>query len=272
MINALTVDVEDWYHLCGLKPDIPSSEWDEYESRVIQNTRKILKIFSEGNVKATFFVLGYIAQRYPELVREIDANGHEIATHGFWHHLVYQQDRETFRKDLKDSINLLQDLTGKRILGHRAASFSITRDSLWALEILSQEGLRYDCSIFPIIHPRYGIVNAPRFPYEIKPGLIEFPPSTIRILGRNLPIAGGAYFRALPYLLIKNAIKKINRAGKPVQIYIHPWEIDPAQPRLNLPLDRRIPHYINIRHSTGKLQRLLSDFAFGPMRRVLGIG
>lgn len=269
MINALTVDVEDWYHICGLETNIPSSEWHEYESRVVEDTRKTLDILAERNVKATFFVLGYIAQRYPELVGEIDANGHEVATHGFWHNLIYQQDIEAFRQDLRESINILQDITGKKILGHRAASFSITKDSLWALEILSMEGLRYDCSIFPIIHPRYGVVDAPRFPYQIKPGLIEFSPSIIRVLGRNLPIAGGIYFRILPYSFIRGAIKRINRRGNPVQIYLHPWEIDPTQPRLNIPFDRKVAHYTNIRRVADKLRRLLRDFQFGPVKKVL---
>ena len=271
MINALTVDVEDWYHICGLKTQIVSGKWDEYESRVVEDTRKILNILSERNVKATFFILGYIAQRYPELVKEIDVNGHEIATHGFWHNLIYQQDKESFRRDLRDSIKILQDITGKEVKGHRAASFSITKDSFWALEILSLEGLKYDCSIFPIIHPRYGIVDAPRFPHQIRPGLIEFPLSTIRILGRNLPFAGGFYLRALPYFLIKYAIERINRRGKPVQIYIHPWELDPSHPRLDISFDRRIPHYANIRHTAGKLRALLRDFEFGSVRQVLGI-
>lgn len=170
MINALTVDVEEWYHICGLDTHIPPDKWHEYESRVVQNTKKILDILAERNVKATFFILGYIALRYPALIREIDAGGHELATHGTRHNLIYKQDRETFRTDLKESIGLIQRITGKKILGHRAASFSITKDSLWALEVLFQEGIRYDCSIFPIAHPRYGIVDAPRFPYMIKPG------------------------------------------------------------------------------------------------------
>lgn len=271
MINALTIDVEDWYHICGLTTHIPSSKWHEYESRVVEDTRKILNILTENNVVATFFVLGYIAQRYPKLIKEIDANGHEIATHGFWHNLIYQQDKETFREDLRKSINILQDITGKKIFGHRAASFSITQDSLWALEVLSDEGLRYDCSIFPINHPRYGIVGAPRFPYQIKPGLIEFPPSTIRVLGKNFPIAGGIYFRVLPYAFIRGAIKRINKQGNPVQIYLHPWEIDPTQPRLDIPFDRRIAHYTNIRCVVDKLKALLRDFEFGPVKKVLEI-
>lgn len=271
MINALTIDVEDWYHICGLGKRLSLDKWQEYESRVKKATKEILNILAERDIKATFFILGYIAKRYPELVKEIDAAGHEIATHGFWHNLIYQQDEEAFRKDLRESIDILEGITGKKVFGHRAASFSITNESLWALDVLSKEGIKYDCSIFPIIHPRYGIAGAERFPYQIKPGLIEFPPSTVKILGRNLSISGGVFFRVLPYSFIKNSITRINKAGKPAQIYIHPWEIDPAQPRLNMPFDRKIPHYINIKHTAGKLKRLLDDFEFSSIRKVLKI-
>jgi polysaccharide deacetylase family protein (PEP-CTERM system associated) len=172
---------------------------------------------------------------------------------------------------LHDSISLLEDIIGKKVIGHRAASFSIVQNSLWALDCLVAEGIKYDCSVFPILHPRYGIINAERFPHQISPGLTEFPPSTVRILGNNFPIAGGIYFRALPYFLIKKAIKRINKQGKPVQIYIHPWEIDPNQPRLRLPLDRSIPHYANIRCVAAKLKNLLEDFEFAPVKKVLDI-
>ena len=272
MINALTVDIEDWYHICGVEDNMPREKWGEYNSRVVPNTQVILGILSEKNAKATFFVLGYIAKRFPQLIKEIDSLGHEIATHGFWHKLIYTEDKKTFQEDLKASIGVLQDITGKKVLGHRAASFSITNETLWALDILIKEGIKYDCSIFPILNPRYGIVDAPRFPYEIKPGLIEFSPSTLKICGANIPFAGGPYFRVLPYYLIKLAIKNINKQGKPANMYIHPWEIDSKHPKLNIPLDRSITHYANIRSTAPKLKAMLSDFSFTTAKEVLKIG
>ncbi|MBN3038758.1 MAG: DUF3473 domain-containing protein [Candidatus Omnitrophica bacterium] len=271
-MNALTIDIEDWYHVCGVEHNIPAEKWDEYESRVVQNTEKILAILADKDIKATFFVLGYIANKFPHLVKEIDAQGHEIATHGFWHRLIYRQDKDAFSKDLKDSLVLLEDIIGKKILGHRAASFSIVKDTLWTLDILAEQGLRYDCSIFPTIHPRYGIADAPRFPYDAKPDLIEFPPSTIRLMGANFPIAGGFYFRFLPYFLIKTAIRRLNSQGQPAQIYVHPWEIDTQQPKLDIRFDRSFTHYFNISSVAGKLKALLGDFNFAPVKEVLRIG
>lgn len=271
MLNALTVDVEDWYHICAVETRIKSEDWQNYESRVEENTRKVLSILRQANTKATFFILGYIAERCPDLVKMIDDEGHEVGTHGFWHNLAYKQDESTFKDDLIKSLAALENIIKKKIIGHRAASFSITKKSLWALEILSSHGIRYDCSVFPIRHPRYGIENAPRFPYRINDRLMEFPPSTISLFGRNIPVAGGAYLRLLPYWFIKYSIKKINADSKPCQVYIHPWELDTEQPRLDIPLTRGFQHYANLATAEWKLRGLLNDFKFAAAKDVLGI-
>ena len=269
-LNALTVDFEDWYQ--GL--EIPHDRWADYEDRLPDSGRRLLALFAEANVRATFFLLGAVAERHPELVREIAAAGHEIATHGWSHTLVYQMTPETFREELVRSIHLLETLTGQRILGHRAPFFSITRRSLWALDILSHEGLRYDSSIFPVLNYRYGIEDAPRWPYPVNPGnggLIEFPISTWRILGRNLPVAGGAYFRIFPYALTRAALRSINREGKPAVFYIHPWEVDPDHPRIPLPRRIAATHYFNLKATAGRLRRLLEEFRFASMKEVLNL-
>lgn len=271
MLNALTVDVEDWYHICAVETKIKPQDWQNYESRVEKDTNKILAILREADVKATFFILGYIAERYPNLISSISKEGHELATHGFGHNLVYRQDESSFKDDLIKSIAILENIIKNKIIGHRAASFSITKDSLWALEILSLNGIRYDCSIFPIRHPRYGIKDAPRFPYKINDSLMEFPPSTISIFGRNIPVAGGAYLRLLPYWFIRYAITKINGIGKPAHIYIHPWELDDSQPKLDIPFSRKFTHYANLKTTEYKLKMLLNDFKFGTVKDVLNI-
>lgn len=272
MLNALTIDVEEWYHICGVEDSLPRSKWSKFESRVEQETHQILTLLNEKGVKATFFILGYVAEKSPQLVKDIDSQGHEIATHGFCHKLIYKQKKEEFSEDIKRSISILEDMTGKKVIGHRAASFSIIKDTFWALDILIEHGIRYDCSVFPILNPRYGVVDAPRFPYEIKPGLMEFSPSTVNILGANIPFSGGPYFRITPYFLTKMAIENINKQGKPVQIYVHPWELDPDQPKLDIRLDRRFTHYANIRSTAQKLKALFKDFKFAPVKEVLNIG
>jgi polysaccharide deacetylase family protein (PEP-CTERM system associated) len=270
LVNALTVDFEDWYQ--GL--EIPYTRWAGYEDRLPASGRRLLALFAECNVHATFFILGAVAERHPELVREIASAGHEIATHGWSHTLVYEMTPETFRDELVRSIRLLETLTGQRIVGHRAPFFSITRRSLWALDILGEEGLHYDSSIFPVLNYRYGIEDAPRWPHPVREGvdgLIEFPISTWRVLGRNLPVAGGAYFRMFPYALTRTALRSINREGRPVVFYIHPWEVDPEHPRIPLPRRIAATHYFNLKSTEGRLRRLLGDFRFAPMKEVLGL-
>lgn len=271
MRNALTIDVEEWFHICGLKQGIGVEDWPKFESRVIKNVDKMLVLLKEKNVLATFFVLGAIAQQYPGIVEKISAHGHEIATHGFNHKLLYTLSKEEFKEDLEKSISILKSITGKDVLGHRAPSFSITKKSLWAFEILKQQGIKYDCSVFPILNCRYGMKGAPRFPYKTEQNIIEFPLSTIRIFSVNFPVAGGAYLRILPYSFIKWAIKKINKSGYPAQVYVHSWEIDPQIPRLKMPLDREITHYSNLKAMPYILDMLLKDFEFSPVKGVIGV-
>jgi polysaccharide deacetylase family protein (PEP-CTERM system associated) len=268
--NALTIDFEDWYQ--GL--EIPYGEWDQFEDRIDFVSDKLLRIFDEANAKATFFILGYIAEKHPEIIKKIQAEGHEIGTHGFSHTLIYQQKPEVYREEMQRAVGFLEDLTGAKVVGHRAPFFSITKDSLWALDILGELGIRYDSSIFPVLNYRYGIAGAPRFPYEIERGghkFMEFPVSTLKFGKVTLPIAGGAYFRIYPYQLSKQFLKAVNRGGQPFTFYLHPWEIDPDHPRIPLPRRIAATHYFNLRATERRLRKLLRDFKFAPMREVLNI-
>ena len=268
--NALTIDFEDWYQ--GL--EIPHTEWAGYEDRMIPAGRLLLSILEEAGTRATFFILGYVAEQHPEIVREIAAAGHEIGTHGYSHTLIYRQAPDLFRSEMDRAIKVLEDITGKGVLGHRAPFFSITRDSLWALEVLGELGIRYDSSIFPVLNYRYGIADAPRWPYQVAAGqqqLMEFPISTLQVLGRNLPIAGGAYFRIFPYAFTRRAFSSVNGKGHPVVFYIHPWELDPGHPRIRLPRRISLTHYFNLQKTEDRLRRLLRDFSFAPMKEVLGV-
>ena len=270
MVNALGIDVEEWYHICGL--DLPTGLDQSYPSRVENNTEKILEILDAMKTKATFFVLGAVAERFSDLIKKIDAAGHEIASHGYRHLEIFKYSPDAFREDIKKSKAILEELTGKPVLGYRAPQFSIVNKSLWALDILVEEGFQYDCSIFPVRHPRYGIPSAPRVHYRIRPSLVEFPPSTIRILGDNLPIAGGAYFRLLPYSFTKKAIEGLNREDVVVNSYFHVWEIDPGQPRLKIPFKRRFTHYVNLKSARQRFERLLADFQYAPIKQIIEDG
>ncbi len=276
MINAISIDVEDWYQVSDFESVVQFSRWDDFESRVVRNTRRILELLGRHSIHGTFFILTWNAERFPELVKEIDAAGPEIATHGYAHRLVYTQTPEEFRSDLQRSLNILQDLTGKPVLGYRAPSFSITKDSIWALDVLLELGLRYDSSIFPLRDKLYGIADSYRFPYVVRQqgsqDLIEFPMSTVRVRQTNLPLAGGAYFRLLPYAFFRWGMNKLNREGKSTVLYLHPWEIDPEQPRIAARGKRGYSsHYWNLRATENKLVRLLQDFSFAPMREVLAL-
>ena len=268
--NALTIDFEDWYQ--GL--EIPHTEWAGYEDRVVPAGRRLLSILEEAGTRATFFILGYVAEHHPEIVREIAAAGHEIGTHGYSHTFIYRQAPDLFRGEMGRAIKSLEDITGKGVLGHRAPFFSITRDSLWALEVLGELGIRYDSSIFPVLNYRYGIADAPRWPYQVAAGqqqLMEFPISTLQVLGRNLPIAGGAYFRIFPYAFTRRAFRSVNDKGHPVVFYVHPWELDPEHPRIRLPRRISLTHYFNLQKTEDRLRRLLRDFSFAPMKEVLDV-
>lgn len=270
MLNAVTFDVEDYFQVSNFDSFVKRDDWEKYESRVVNNTRKILDILFENNTKATFFVLGWVAEKFPEIVKEIDLQGHEVASHGYSHRLVYQLSRDEFREDLFKSLKILEGITGKRVIGYRAASCSITKDSLWALDILKEAGIKYDASIFPIYHDRYGIPKAERFAHKWNNnGLVEFPFSTIRICGQNIPVAGGGYFRLYPYRLTKSAIKKINSEGNPAMVFIHPWEIDSQQPRIKTGFLAGFRHYVNLKENEAKLKKILKDFKFAKVADIL---
>ena len=268
MLNAFTVDLEDWYQ--GL--EIAPSEWEAFEDRLEIGCGRLLLLLEEAGVKATFFVLGYAAERFPDLIAEIASRGHEIGTHGHGHEFVYNLGAERFRSDLVHSIEILSDILGSPagIRGHRAPYFSITRGCEWAFDVLQESGITYDSSIFPVRNYRYGIPQAPRTIHRVRDGLIEFPPSTLPIGGHNLPIAGGAYFRLLPYTLTRSCMRRLNAAGEPVAFYIHPWELDPGQPRLPLPRRIGLTHYWNLGSTEARLRRLLSDFRFTTMGSLVG--
>lgn len=271
MINALTIDVEDYFNVSGFESRIKFEDWGKFQSRVECNTDRLLSILRKYDVKATFFVLGWTAERYPHLVKAIHQEGHEIASHSYAHRLVYKQTKEKFRQDLKKSKALLEDVIQERIIGYRAPSYSITKDSLWAVDILMEEGFLYDSSIFPIRRDRYGIPNGNRFPYKIHghngSAIMEFPLSTVRILNNNVPVAGGGYLRLFPYRFIKWGLKRINeREKQPVVVYLHPWEIDKDQPRMEGSMMSRFRHYVCLEKMEPRLQELLRDFKFSTMK------
>ncbi len=273
IVNAMTVDVEDYFHVSAFDDILSRAEWDRMESRVCRNTERLLELFDEFDVRATFFVLGWVAERFPELVKSIASRSHEIASHGYAHHLVYEQTPAAFQADIRRAKEVLESAAGVEVVGYRAPSYSVIERSLWALDILAQEGYRYDASIFPIHHDRYGMPDAPRHAHPVSPragALIEVPASTVRVGAVNLPIAGGAYFRILPYGWTRWGIARVNRLeAKPVVFYIHPWEIDANQPRFRPSRLSRFRHYRNLAQTEGRLRRLFSDFSFGPVNALL---
>ena len=273
IVNAMTIDVEDYFQVSAFEGIAPRHRWDQFESRVCANTDRLLAIFHETGVRATFFVLGWVAERHPALVRRIAGAGHEIASHGYAHRLVYDLTRAAFRDDVKRSKEVIESASGGQVYGYRAPSYSVTPRSLWALDVLIEEGFRYDASIFPIHHDRYGIPSSPRAPYVLERqagSLIEAPGSAIRVGPMNLPVGGGGYFRLLPYGWTRWGISRINMTERrPAIFYLHPWEIDPDQPRLPAGRLSRLRHYRNLDQTESRLRRLLQDFQFGTMRQVL---
>ena len=272
--NALSVDVEDYFHVSALAGAIPRSSWDSMEYRVEASTRKLLGLFDDFGASATFFVLGYVARRSPALIREIHEAGHEVACHGLSHELIYRQSPTKFEEETRVSKEILEDIIGDDILGYRAASWSITQDSLWALDIICKLGFRYDSSIFPIRHDRYGIPGASQHAGTISsPGgqeIVEFPPSTVSLPGVRLPVAGGGYFRIFPYSLTRFGLRRINRrAGQPFMFYMHPWEFDPEQPRFDASRLSRFRHYTNLDQTEPRLRRLLGEFQCTSAKNVL---
>ncbi len=279
MKNALTIDVEDYFHVTAFERQIKPGDWGTYPLRVEGNTLRILDMLDEFSIRATFFVLAWVAERRPRLVREIHRRGHEIACHGYGHQLVYRLSPPQFRADVSLARNILEDICGERVQGYRAPSYSITSRSFWALDILVEEGFTYDSSVFPVHHDIYGIPHASRFPGTIKchAGTIrEFPLTTLpfKVAGREyrLPIAGGGYLRLLPLWLVRRGIEKINTHEKqPAILYFHPWEIDPDQPRIKTSFKSRFRHYLNLQRTEAKVRDLLSGFTFGAMGDVFGI-
>ena len=273
VLNALTVDVEDYFHVSAFADRIPRARWDDYESRVCANTDRLLDVFDRAGVHGTFFVLGWVAERFPHLVRRIHAAGHELASHSHHHGLVYDTTPEAFLADLRRAKMAIEDAAGIGIHGYRAPSYSITQPSLWALDVLVSEGYTYDSSIYPIRHDRYGIPGWPRHIHRIERGsggLWELPGSTVRRAGVNLPIGGGGYFRLLPYEWTRRGIQALNQhEGQPAIFYLHPWEIDPDQPRVSAGVLSRLRHYYNLDETENRLRRLLAEFRFGTVSDVL---
>jgi polysaccharide deacetylase family protein (PEP-CTERM system associated) len=274
LLNAFSVDVEDYFQVAALAPAIAVESWPKWEYRVEANTEVILKLCAEKSVRGTFFILGWVAEKSPNLVKRIAAAGHEIACHGFSHQLIYRQSPDVFREETFRAKRFLEDVIGKPVTGYRAASFSITRESLWALDTLLDAGFEYDSSVFPIHHDRYGIPGASPEPGKIvapsQRTLVEFPMSAAKFFGVRVPVSGGGYFRILPYWVTRAGLKQINQeAGRPFTFYLHPWEVDPGQPRVKVSAFSRFRHYTNLHRGEARLRRVLGDFRFGTMREVL---
>ena len=269
--NAMTVDVEDYFQVAAFEKCIRREDWPHWPVRVEGNTRRVLDLFERHSVHATFFVLGWVAERFPALVRDISAAGHEVASHGFGHERLTNLSRAEFRDSITRTKLLLEDVTGTVVHGYRAPSYSIGPTTLWAHEELREAGYRYSSSIVPIHHDLYGMPAAPRFPFFAKrSGLLEIPVTTVRLCGRNWPCGGGGYFRLLPYALFKRGLRRVNRSERRSGVfYFHPWEVDPQQPRVpGVTLKNRVRHYLNLARTMPRLERLVRDFRFDRMDRV----
>ena len=270
IVNALTIDVEDYFQVSAFAPHIARSEWDVRECRVEQNIDRILALLADADAKATFFTLGWIAERYPQIVRLIAGAGHELASHGFAHQRASEQAPKEFLADIRLAKAILEDIGGCNVAGYRAPSFSIGTSNPWAFDALAEAGYRYSSSIYPIRHDHYGVPDAPRFAHESRPGLLEIPVSTVRMARSNWPAGGGGYFRLLPYALSRWSIARINAHDRqPAMFYFHPWELDPEQPRVDGPgAKTRFRHYLNLRRMAPRLTRLLRDFRWDRADRV----
>jgi polysaccharide deacetylase family protein (PEP-CTERM system associated) len=274
IVNALTVDVEDYFQVAAFETNIRRDQWASIPCRVEDNTNRVLDLFAEKRVKGTFFVLGWIAERHPRLVRRIVAEGHELASHGYDHTRIHQFDRGQLREDLLRTKGLLEQIGGTTVIGYRAPSYSIGERNLWALDVVQDTGHLYSSSIYPIKHDLYGMPDAPRFPFRLRPdGILEIPVTTLRLGERNLPCGGGGYFRLLPYQLYRWAMRRVNDSdGRPGMFYFHPWEVDTDQPRVaGASLRSRFRHYVNLHAMEGRLKRLLGDFRWGRMDEVFAV-
>nr|WP_225879094.1 XrtA system polysaccharide deacetylase [Zeimonas arvi] len=266
----MSIDVEDWFQVAAFDRHIDRSQWDSLECRVERNLERILALLDRYDAKATFFTLGWIAERYPAIIRAIVAGGHELASHGYGHQRVSDLTPEGFREDLMRARVALEDIGGVAVHGYRAPSFSIGRDNLWAHDVLAETGHRYSSSVYPIAHDHYGMPEAPRFAWRTQAGIVEIPPSSLRMLGRNLPASGGGYFRLLPYSVSRWSLRRINRLdGQPAIFYFHPWEVDPEQPRVaHAGAKSKFRHYLNLHRTEQRLARLLNDFRWQRVDRV----
>ncbi|MBI2549282.1 DUF3473 domain-containing protein [Candidatus Woesearchaeota archaeon] len=266
--NALTFDLEDWFQVQNLRMRIPIHQWDNYTLRVEQSTHEILDLLDQHNTKATFFVVGWVAERKPQLIKEIHQRGHEIASHGYHHQSLFELTPKEFKEDIKRSLLLLQKITGTPVIGYRAPNYSLTPETLWAVDELIAQGIKYDCSVLPMYKPYASFRESYRYPYLIKKTLIEFPVSFTRIGLINIPL-GGAYFRILPLWVSKQIINTTNKKGHAAVFYLHPWEVDHGQPRVSMSLWREFRQYTGLAHTKKKLRELLREFTFSSMRGVL---
>ncbi|HKM84425.1 MAG TPA: XrtA system polysaccharide deacetylase [Candidatus Acidoferrum sp.] len=269
MKNALTIDLEDYYHVSAFSEVMPMGQWNSQSSRVERNTNLLLDLLDEAGCKATFFTLGWVAEQHPQVVRRVAQRGHEVACHSLRHRVVYKMTRAEFRDDTRQAKQLLEDCSGTPVFGYRAPSFSITQDSLWALEVLAELGFKFDSSIFPVKHPNYGMPKASRDPHRIETpsgSIVEFPMTTLELAGLRSPFGGGAYFRLLPYWYTRWGIRFLNeRECRSVCVYLHPWELDPEQPRMSGRLTSRMRHYLGLRSTPAKFRCLICDFEFCPL-------
>lgn len=276
VVSAFSVDVEDYFHVEAFRHIVDPADWPSMEQRVEPNTRRLLALLDESGVRGTFFVLGWVAERAPGLVADILAAGHEVGIHGYDHRPITAMTPRAFREDIRRAKGIVEDITGEEVLGYRAPTYSVVKDTLWALDIMVEEGLRYDSSIFPIVHDRYGIADAQRYPWLEERGqgpLTEFPISTVRLLGRNLPFVGGGYLRLLPMRYVLWGMRNVTgREGRPTVVYVHPWEIDPDQPVLQVGRLARLRHYRGLDRVEQRLRALFREFRFDTVRSVLGLG
>ncbi|HAG92806.1 MAG: polysaccharide deacetylase family protein [Pseudomonadales bacterium] len=270
MKHAMTIDVEDYFQVSAFENLVRPEQWESMAPRVEANTDRLLQLFDDYDTKATFFTLGWVAQRFPQLITRIVEQGHELASHGIMHQRASNQNRAQFQADVGGAKRLLEDLSGKPVLGYRAPSFSFTKENLWVYDILAEEGYVYSSSVYPVVHDHYGIPDAPRFRYQTPAGVDEIPLSTLPLMGKNVPISGGGYFRLYPYMFTRWAVNRfMRREEQPYIFYLHPWEVDPDQPRMEgASAKSRFRHYLNLDKVEHRLGRLLTDFEWGSLARL----
>jgi polysaccharide deacetylase family protein (PEP-CTERM system associated) len=270
IVNALTIDVEDYFQVSAFADYVSRGDWDTMPCRIERNVDRILALLDERSVRATFFTLGWIAERYPDLIRRIADGGHELASHGFSHRRATEQPRDEFLADIRLAKAVLEDVSGKGVSGYRAPSFSVGPDNVWAFDCINEAGYRYSSSVYPIQHDHYGVPDGQRFAHESSPGVLELPVATVRLFSKNWPAGGGGYFRLLPYFISRWSIRRINDVDrKPAMFYFHPWELDPDQPRVKgIRAKTRFRHYLNLKRTEPRLRRLVTDFNWDRVDRV----